>query len=115
MGQAVLALTDGEAAPGQRIAEALGELLWSWRDRFRDQLPDIAAALDLVAAQPAARPFAIADLGDRVLAGAPGDSTALLAAALAHPDRLAGAVPVTAPEAGTRPEAQGVGTRGGRK
>src|SRR3546814_1922731 len=68
MGQAVLALTDGEAAPGQRIAEALGELLWSWRDRFRDQLPDIAAALDLVAAQPAARPFAIADMGDRVLA-----------------------------------------------
>src|SRR3546814_50384 len=88
MGQAGLALTDGEAAPGQRIAEALGELLWSWRDRFRDQLPDIAAALDLVAAQPAARPFAIADMGDRVLAGVPGDSTAILAAALAHPDRL---------------------------
>src|SRR3546814_6861942 len=84
MGQAVLALTDGETAPGQRIAEALGELLWSWRDRFRDQLPDIAAALDLVAAPPAARPFAIADIGDRVLAGAPGDSTAILAAALAH-------------------------------
>src|SRR3546814_15659433 len=90
MGQAVLALTDGEAAPGQRIAEALGELLWSWRDRFRDQLPDIAAALDLVAAQPAARPFAIAAMGDRVLAGAPGVSTAILAAALAHPVRQRG-------------------------
>ncbi|HEY9537412.1 MAG TPA: M81 family metallopeptidase [Kiloniellaceae bacterium] len=111
MGQAVLALTDGEAAPGQRIAEALGELLWSWRDRFRDQLPDIAAALDLVAAQPAARPFAIADMGDRVLAGAPGDSTAILAAALAHPDRLLGAVPVTDPEAAAKAIAAGVGRR----
>src|SRR3546814_17441173 len=97
MGQAVLALTDGEAAPGQRIAEALGELLWSWRDRFRDQLPDIAAALDLVAAQPAARPFALADLGDRVLARPPGDSTAILAAPLAPPTRLLGPDPVHAP------------------
>src|SRR3546814_11120183 len=35
MGQAVLALTDGEAAPGQRIAEALGELLWSRSEERR--------------------------------------------------------------------------------
>src|SRR3546814_15672349 len=88
MGQAVLALTDGEAAPGQRIAEALGELLWSWRDRFRDQLPDIAAALDLVAAQPAARPLAIADMGDRVVAGAPGDRTAIQNGRAASRDRV---------------------------
>jgi microcystin degradation protein MlrC len=111
MGQAVLALTDQDAAPGQRIAEALGDLLWSWRDRFRDRLPDIDAALDLVAAQPAACPFAIADMGDRVLAGAPGDSTAILAAALARPDRLLGAIPVTDPQAAASAIAAGTGQR----
>src|SRR3546814_13038910 len=41
MGQAVLALTDGEADPGQRIAEGLGALLWCWRACVRDNMPDI--------------------------------------------------------------------------
>src|SRR3546814_18497651 len=50
-------------------------------------------------------------MGDRVLAGAPGDSTAILAAALAHPDRLLGAVPVTDPEAAAKAIAAGVGRR----
>src|SRR3546814_17600913 len=50
-------------------------------------------------------------MGDRVLAGAPGDSTAILAAALAHPDRLLGAVPVTDPEAAAKAIAAGDGRR----
>src|SRR3546814_12391549 len=50
-------------------------------------------------------------MGDRVLAGAPGDSTAILAAALAHPDRLLGAVPVTDPEAAAKAIAAGIGRR----
>lgn len=111
MGQAVLTLTDGDAALGKRIAGSLAGLFWSWRERFVDDLPDIDTALDLVAADPRACPFAIADMGDRVLAGAPGDSTAILAAALAREDRLLGAIPVTDPEAAARAIAAGVGRR----
>nr|WP_284452436.1 MlrC C-terminal domain-containing protein [Mesorhizobium sp. WSM4875] len=44
-----------------------------------------------------AAPYILADMGDRVLAGVPGDSTAIIEHALARGGRLRGAIPVTDP------------------
>lgn len=110
MGQAVVALANDDPSAAVRITEALGDLLWRWRDRFVDDFPDIQTVLDQVAGAPERRPFAIADMGDRVLAGAPGDSTAILAAALARKDGLKGAIPITDPESAAAAISSGIGS-----
>ncbi len=111
MGQAVVALADDDPAVAVRISETLGDLLWRWRERFVDDFPAIDRALDLVAACPEQRPFAIADMGDRVLAGAPGDSTAILAAAISRGDGLKGTIPITDPESAAAAISSGLGSR----
>jgi microcystin degradation protein MlrC len=51
----------------------------------------------------------LADMGDRVLAGAPGDSTAILQHALCRADGLKGAIPVTDADAAAAAIRAGVG------
>ncbi|MGF1611299.1 MAG: M81 family metallopeptidase [Kiloniellales bacterium] len=109
MGQAVLAVADHDPAPAIAVAETIGDLLWQWRDRFVDDFPDVDSALDMVARERDRRPFALADMGDRVLAGAPGDSNAILGAVLARGDGLKGAVPITDPESAAAARAAGIG------
>lgn len=109
MGQAVLVTTDRDPALAARVAAALGLTVWKWRDRFRDDLPSVDDALELVARRRESRPFVIADMGDRVLAGAPGDSTVVIARAIARGNDLAGAVPVTDPASATAAIAAGPG------
>lgn len=111
MGQAIVALADRDPSAAIRIAETLGDLLWCWRHHFVDDFPDVEHTLDRVAESPAQRPFAIADMGDRVLAGAPGDSTAILSAALARDDGLKGAIPITDPEGVAAAIEVGLGSR----
>lgn len=96
-GQTALVLSNGAAEVAKDIAEELARWSWDHRERFRDELPDIDAALETVARAADLRPFVLGDMGDRVLAGAPGDSTAILAHALNRADRLTGVVPVTDP------------------
>ncbi len=98
IGQAVVVLTDGPSRLAHAVATELAQLFWSWRKHFRDDLLTIDGALDLVARDANRRPYILADTGDRVLAGAPGDSTAIIERALARGDRLRGAVPLTDPE-----------------
>lgn len=99
IGQAALVLTNNNPASAERAAAPLVAAFWHKRMRFQDELVAIGDALTMAAARPDARPLVLADMGDRVLAGAPGDSTAILAAALHAPCRLRGAIPITDPEA----------------
>jgi microcystin degradation protein MlrC len=94
MGQAVCVVTNGRAPQAAQAATQLGQAFWNRRAEFTDDLMEIGAALDHVAARRGHR-FVLADMGDRVLAGAPGDSNAILAATLAHPARLKAAIPLT--------------------
>ncbi|MEK1851332.1 MAG: M81 family metallopeptidase [Phyllobacterium sp.] len=97
IGQAVVVLANGNSTSGE-VALPLACAFWRERARFKDDLLTIEEALTKVAQVPAARPFILADMGDRVLAGAPGDSTAILATALKRSDQLRGAIPITDPE-----------------
>lgn len=97
IGQAAVVLTNDAGKQGELVANSLARAFWENRARFTDELLSIGEALDTVAAADSRRPFVLADMGDRVLAGAPGDSTAILEAALHRHDNLRGAIPITDP------------------
>lgn len=97
IGQAAVVLTNDAGQKGELVAGSLARAFWEKRARFADDLLSIGEALDVVAAANSRRPFVLADMGDRVLAGAPGDSTAILKAALERRDGLRGAIPITDP------------------
>lgn len=111
MGQAVVVLTHGCSRPAQAAATELAELFWASRKRFHDDLLPIDQALGLVARESDRRPYILADMGDRVLAGAPGDSTAIIERALMRADRLRGAIPVTDPTSVEAAAKAGIGAR----
>jgi microcystin degradation protein MlrC len=98
MGQAAVVLADGDAAVAERAASGLAEEFWAKREEFRDDLLSIDDALDVIVRDPHRRPYVFADMGDRVLAGAPGDSTAVLRRLLERGLPLRAAFPVTDPE-----------------
>lgn len=97
VGQAVLAVADGDVGPATRAVEGLARDLWAARGLFRSDHPSLDDVLDQVAREPERRPFAVADQGDRVLAGAPGDSTVILERLIARQDGLKAVIPVTDP------------------
>lgn len=111
MGQAVVVLTHGPSQLAQAATTELAQLFWAWRERFRDSLSTIDEALDLVERDSGRRPYILADMGDRVLAGAPGDSTAFIEHALVRGGCLRGAIPVTDPTSVEAAAMAGVGAR----
>lgn len=110
-GQAVLATADGDAESARSAALAIAGRLWAERDAFAERLPSVEAALRRAEAEPAARPFVLGDQGDRVLAGAPGDSPAILRALLETAPSLRAALPIVDPAAVERCRAAGEGAR----
>nr|WP_246248949.1 M81 family metallopeptidase [Chelativorans alearense] len=111
IGQAAVVISNGTSKCATGVAEELAGLFWEWRERFRDDLMTIDQALDVVVKDKGGRPYVLADMGDRVLAGAPGDSTAILMRALSRADGLRGAIPVTDPDSVEAATAAGVGAR----
>ena len=111
MGQAAVVVSNGPSERAGQIARELAVGFWSRREAFVDDLDSISEALDRVGDARGRERFVLADMGDRVLAGAPGDSTAILAAALERRDGIAGAIPVTDAEAVAAARAAGVGGR----
>ncbi|MBM3540954.1 MAG: M81 family metallopeptidase [Alphaproteobacteria bacterium] len=109
-GQAVSAITDGDAALARETAEALARALWEARHDFVSDREALDVVLARARASPAsARPFVLGDQGDRVLAGTPGDDTLILRTVLeAWPD-LRALVPVTDPAAVAAARAAGAG------
>ncbi|TGS14423.1 M81 family peptidase [Mesorhizobium sp. M2E.F.Ca.ET.209.01.1.1] len=111
MGQAVVVLSNGPSQLTQTAATELAQLFWAWRERFQDELLTIDQAFELITREPNRRPYILADMGDRVLAGAPGDSTAIIERALARADRIRGAIPVTDPKSVEAAEKAGIGAQ----
>jgi microcystin degradation protein MlrC len=109
LGQAVVAIADGDAAAADAAALAVARPMWAWRERFTHEFPDADSALDAVMDQAARRPFVLGDRGDRVLAGAPGDGLHLLARLRARGLKLRGAFPVTDPATAAAAIAAGPG------
>ncbi|MDW9819873.1 hypothetical protein GOB25_34010 [Sinorhizobium meliloti] len=109
IGQVVTILSDGPDADSPSLALDLATRFWVERERFKDDLLTIDDAFNLVRSSPEKRPFAIGDMGDRVAAGAPGDSAILLSAALDDYPGLRGAVSITDPTAAAQSIEAGVG------
>jgi microcystin degradation protein MlrC len=109
IGQAVTVLSHGPSEAATSAAQELGSQFWARRAEFRDDLLSIDDALDFAARHREKRPFVLADMGDRVLAGAPGDSTAILQVAFRHLPPLRGVLPVTDPDSAAAAIAMGVG------
>jgi microcystin degradation protein MlrC len=80
MGMAFLAVTDADAELAGEIARELARAAWEVRPELEGDGIAIDEALRH-AAQSAAHPVVLLDVGDNVGAGSPGDSTHVLAAA----------------------------------
>lgn len=109
IGQVVTVMTDGTVSRASEVAKDLAWAFWDNRERFIDDLFEIPAAFEIVRSQPANRPYVMADMGDRILAGAPGDSTVLLAEVLDSFPELRGALTVTDPASVKHAEDAGLG------
>jgi microcystin degradation protein MlrC len=109
MGQAILAIADGNADAADAAAVPLAWRMWELRSRFQYNFPDVDEVLDLVLAHPEERPFVVGDLGDIVLGGAPGDGLVILRRLRERDLRLRGFFPVTDPASAAAALAAGPG------
>ncbi|WP_027038775.1 M81 family metallopeptidase [Mesorhizobium ciceri] len=109
MGQAAVLLSNGRYPQAEEIVYNFAQEFWERRDDFNDDLLTIEEALDAAAERPERLPKALADLGDRTLAGAPGDSTLILQAAMNYKRPLKGAMTVHDPETVAQAHAASVG------
>ncbi len=75
-GAGVMVTTDGDLALGQKLADELGELMFSYREDFWIHLPGPEESIRL--ALQSQKPVAIADSGDNIGGGGAGDGTHLL-------------------------------------
>ncbi|KSV75604.1 hypothetical protein N185_17340 [Sinorhizobium sp. GW3] len=107
IGQTVVVTTNGTPS-STSPASTLAEAFWTRRHEFVDDLVSIDEALTR-AAHGQGQPCVLADMGDRILAGAPGDSTAILEAALNRYPGLRGAASLTDPEGVLMAKAAGKG------
>lgn len=82
-----LAVSDGDPAVARDAALDLADRIWSWRREFRLRMDtaELREGLALAARCPE-RPVLLSDSGDNTTAGAAGDLTLVLQAALDHPD-----------------------------
>jgi microcystin degradation protein MlrC len=83
LGFGVLVTADADHARAQGVADELAQLAWDARGGFRIDLVSPAEALSRARSSPV-RPFVLAESADAPTAGAPGDSAAMITAALAH-------------------------------
>lgn len=109
IGQVVTIISNGPDVDAPGIAVDLATRFWVERERFKDNLLAVDELFDLIRRSPEKRPFVVGDMGDRVLAGAPGDSAVLLAAALDHYPQMRGALTITDPAAAAQAANAGVG------
>lgn len=99
LGQTVLTYTNGDPDGARAIAESVAFALWDARDAFVGDYATLEASLRQAAEPDRTRPLILGDLGDRVAAGGPGDSTYILNALLQDYPDLPAAVPITDPAA----------------
>lgn len=83
MGTKVIAVTDGDAAQGAKLAETLGRELFAMRGTFMVSQVDEKVAVDAALAAPRG-PVVIADVWDNPGGGTAGDATVILAELIAR-------------------------------
>lgn len=106
LGQVVMAYGNGEAEAARALVQEIAEALWDARAETIIQYPSLEATL---ARTTPGRTLILGDQGDRVAAGAPGDSTVILHALLARGNALPAIIPLTDPDAVAACRAAGVG------
>jgi microcystin degradation protein MlrC len=82
LGMTALVATDGDPAAARRLAAELATAAWARREEFRRALATPGQAVERAAQGPGLT--GLADTGDNVGGGAPGDSTVLARAVLEH-------------------------------
>lgn len=112
MGQAAVVVSNGPSPTARDAVTGLVNAFWEHRLEFVDDLRSVDEALALAESRRGVEKFAFADMGDRVLAGAPGDSTFILKALLTRNGPLRAAIPVTDPETVARAKSLGIGAHG---
>jgi microcystin degradation protein MlrC len=76
-GPSVLVVTDNQPELAQELAGEISTRMWELREAFLPKLPSVAEAVSRSLAS-SARPVILADVGDNIGAGTPGDGTAVL-------------------------------------
>lgn len=108
LGQVVMAYGNGEAVAARALVQDLAEALWAARAETIITYPGLEATLARAAP---GRTLIIGDQGDRVAAGAPGDSTVILHALLARGNVPPAILPLTDAPAVAACRAAGVGAK----
>jgi len=97
-GSAVVAVTDNDPELAQRLADSLGEEMWSLRNEFLKPLTPIAEAVSIAINAPEG-PVVLADVADNPGGGAPGDGTEILRELLRQGAKNTGLACIKDPEA----------------
>lgn len=88
VGMGIVAITDNDPELAAEIAHRLADAAWERRRAFTAAPPGPEEAVRLALAVPPGRgPVVLADIGDNIGGGSPGDGTVLLRELLAHDPR----------------------------
>jgi microcystin degradation protein MlrC len=98
LGSAVVAVTDNDHELAQRLADNLGEMMWSMREDFLKPLTPIKEAVSSAIMAPEG-PVILADVADNPGGGAPGDGTEILRELLKQGAKNVGVACIKDPEA----------------
>ncbi len=94
-GQCITAIADSDSAAAHEAVETLARAFWAARDEFTHELPSLASVMADLRAGRIAPLVILGDQGDRVLAGTPGDGTAVLHELMTDWPDIRALVPVT--------------------
>ena len=108
MGMSVIALTDGDAALAQEIADRVGRAVWEGRKTLRRSFPALDEALDMLD-EPGEGPLVIADASDNPGGGGLCDTTFILRRVLERGIRGLAFAMIVDPESARRCAEAGVG------
>jgi microcystin degradation protein MlrC len=78
IGSGVLVVTNDDAELAQKHSQRIADRFWELREEFIPNLPNVSEAVKR-AVESIAYPVILADVGDNIGAGTPGDSTFILA------------------------------------
>lgn len=88
----------GQQASVSRALEQLTGLIWEARHDFSPGFVALPEILQRIGQSPANEPVIVGDQGDRVLAGAPGDSTYIARMILEQAHDVCAVIPITDPD-----------------
>ena len=106
-----MTVTNGDPNLASETVTDICRRLWGLRDNLVDHYPSIAQTIKRIIEERDKGPYVLADMGDRVLGTAPGDSTVILRYMLENDTPLRAAIPITDPNAVNAAIDAGVGAK----